>query len=146
VTPTGHTAKESTSRWKSLDDPDWCAKPSSLPYPDYHWNHSYGPTDGAFSRTTRAPDLPAIAALISPRVWLRDVTATVFAICFSGPLIAGWNERFGAIWSLLQSVLFHGGALLVSLAVIILAGLRLASVLDVTTVFDTARGGRLASC
>jgi hypothetical protein len=70
----------------------------------------------------------------------------VFAICFSGPLIAGWNERFGAIWSLLQSVLFHGGALLVSLAVIILAGLRLASVLDVTTVFDTARGGRLASC
>jgi hypothetical protein len=82
--------------------------------------------------------LPAIAALVSPPIWLFPLTGTVFAICFLGLFIAGLNERFGTMWSLLQSVFFQGGALLVSLLVILLAALRLAGVLYVTTVLDTA--------
>jgi hypothetical protein len=81
---------------------------------------------------------PAIAALVVPPAWLVPVTATVFLVCLLALFVAGLNDRFGAMWSLAQTVLFRGGALVVSMLVIVLAILRLAGFTYATTVLDSA--------
>src|SRR5262249_52482497 len=81
---------------------------------------------------------PAIAALLATPVWLVLATSITFAISWFAMFVAGLNERFGIMWSLIQEVFFKGGGMLVSIVVIVLAAARVAGVTYVTTVFDTA--------
>ncbi|MFZ5550868.1 MAG: hypothetical protein ACOZJX_19375 [Pseudomonadota bacterium] len=82
--------------------------------------------------------LPALATLVAPPAWMPQVPAAVLAVCLLALIVSGLNERFGMMWTLAQQVFFQGGALLVSLLVIVLAALRIAGVSYATTVFDTA--------
>lgn len=82
--------------------------------------------------------LPAIVALLMPPFWLLWVTVPALLVCVIGLFVAGLNERFGIMWTLIQAVFFKGGALIVSLLIIVLAALRLMGVTYVTTVLDTA--------
>jgi hypothetical protein len=81
---------------------------------------------------------PGIAAIITPPVWYKWAALCVFVVCFAAFVIAGLNERFGAMWNLRLRVFFTGGSLLVSVIVTALGAARFAGVDYVTTVFDTA--------
>src|SRR5947209_7907941 len=82
--------------------------------------------------------IPAIVALVSPTAFVWHAFIVALAICFAGLFLAGLNERFGAMWTLMQAVFFKGGALIVSMIVIVLGLARLAGNTYVTPVFDTA--------
>ncbi len=95
-----------------------------------------------FTAPFRAPLLlltpPAIITLLAAPVWVRPVAVTSFSICFFVLFVAGLNERFGAMWELVQAVFFKAGAILISVLIIALAAARLVDVTYVTTVFDSA--------
>ena len=82
--------------------------------------------------------VPAIVALVSPTAYVWQLALLALAICFLGLIFAAVNERFGAMWTLLQAAFFRGGALLVSLVVIALGIARLLGSTYVTPIFDTA--------
>jgi hypothetical protein len=82
--------------------------------------------------------VPAIVALISPTAYVVQLTLAALAICFLGLFFAAINERFGAMWTLLQQAFFKGGALLVSLIVIVLGVARVFGNTYVTPIFDSA--------
>lgn len=84
--------------------------------------------------------LPAIATLSARPEWLPVVPAGVLLICFGALFVGGLNERFGMMWRLAQEVFFKGGALLVSVVIVVLAVLRLSGFTYVTTILDTAAG------
>lgn len=92
----------------------------------------------AFQAPLALLTLPAIATLIVPPIWIPSVPIFAAAICIVALLLAGLNDRFGMMWLLLQEIFFKGGALAVSLLIIVLAGLRLWGLTYVTTIFDSA--------
>mgnify|MGYP001443386076 CR=1 FL=1 len=97
---------------------------------------------GSAAVASRAPlallTVPAIATLVVPPVWIPLVPIVAGAACLVALLLAGLNDRFGSMWLLLQETLSKGGALLVSLVLVVLAVLRLADVSYATTIFDSA--------
>jgi len=82
--------------------------------------------------------LPALATLLAPPAWIPLVPIIVVSICAGALLLSGLNERFGIMWLLLQENLFRGGALVISIVAIALAGARLAEITYVTTIFNSA--------
>lgn len=80
----------------------------------------------------------AIVTLLATPVWVKPAAWSTLIVVFVALFVAGLNERFGAMWDLIQGVFFRAGALLVSLVIIILATCRLMQVTYVTTIFDTA--------
>jgi hypothetical protein len=132
----------------------WSTPMDTTRYPDYlsrtELFQSYGPprtnTKGrvllaAITAPLRGPLqlvwLPAVVALVS---WpaLNTIGAAILSI--AALVIAGNDDRFDAMWRLLQMGLFRGGALAVSLAVVAFAAARLAGVSHVTTILDSAAG------
>lgn len=104
---------------------------------------------GLAAATIRAPlmllTLPAIATLVAPPAWVLPVALTAGAVSLCALVLAGVNDRFATMWALFQQALFNGGALLVSLVVVVLAALRLADVSYVTTIFDSAAWWTIAT-
>ena len=88
--------------------------------------------------------LPAIAVLLASAGWVQVYGCIVLGMCFVALFVAGLNERFDTMWTLTQVVFFQGGALIVSVAIIVLAALRLTGVLYVTTILDSAAGQVIA--
>ncbi len=82
--------------------------------------------------------LPAVVALVSWPAWLWRCTIVAAVISFGALVIAGIDDRFDAMWRLLQGGLFRGAALAVSLLVIVLAAARLLGISYVTTILDSA--------
>jgi hypothetical protein len=104
---------------------------------------------GAAAAAVRAPlvllTLPAIATLIAPPAWIPFVPIAAGTLSLVALLLAGLNYRFATMWALFQESLFNGGALLVSLVVVVLAVLRLSHVTYVTTIFDSAAWWTIAT-
>jgi hypothetical protein len=84
--------------------------------------------------------LPALTAILMRPEWLHWGAGIALGFAFFLLVIAGVDDRFSTIWKLFQSGFFRGGALMVSLAVILFAALRVAGVSYVTTVLDSAAG------
>jgi hypothetical protein len=84
--------------------------------------------------------LPAILALFAPPHLLKHFVIAGFLASYFVLLMGGIDTRLDTMWRLLQSFLFRGGALLVSLTVIAIAAARFFDFTYVTTVFDTAEG------
>jgi hypothetical protein len=82
--------------------------------------------------------VPAIATLVVPPVWIPLVPLVVALLCVGAVLLAAFNDRFETMWLLLQEALSKGGASVVSVALVVLAALRLADVSYATTIFDSA--------
>ncbi len=82
--------------------------------------------------------LPALAIVLVPPYWVSWATWIAGGASLLALLVSGANERFGTMWLVTQDVFFRGGALLVSLGVIALAGMRWAGVSYVTTMLDSA--------
>jgi len=87
---------------------------------------------------------PAIVTLLARPDMVTPLTIGTVVISYGVLLMGGFNARLNQMWCLLQSIFFHGGALLVSLIVIALAAARLFGVTYITTIFDTAVGGVIA--
>jgi hypothetical protein len=84
--------------------------------------------------------LPALAIVVVPWYWLNWSLGIGLGMSFVALVIAGIDDRFSAMWNLLQGAFFRGGALIISLGIILLAALRVAGFSYVTTVLDTAAG------
>ncbi len=82
--------------------------------------------------------LPSVVALVSLPAWLWRSTIIAGAISFVALVMAGIDDRFDAMWRLFQRAMFRGGALAVSILVIVFAIARIADVSYVTTVLDSA--------
>ena len=102
------------------------------------WTLLAGSAAVAFRAPLALLTVPAIATLVVPPVWIPFVPLVAGAVCVLAVLLAGLNDRFGTMWLLLQETLSKGGALLVSLVIVVLAVLRLADVSYATTIFDSA--------
>ncbi len=103
---------------------------------------SLGVLLSAVAMPLRAPlallTIPALVTLLTTPASIPLVPGVAFGICLGVLLLSGANERLGFMWLLLQQNLFRGGALLISLVAIALAGARLAQITYVTTIFDSA--------
>jgi hypothetical protein len=82
--------------------------------------------------------LPTIVTLVARRDLLRISFGISAAISVIAAIISGVDDRFSTMWRLLQGAFFRGGALLVSVLVILLGVLRIYGVSYIITVLDSA--------
>jgi hypothetical protein len=82
--------------------------------------------------------LPAVVSLLATPVLLWKTFGIAAAISILAGVFSGVDDRFSAMWTLLQAGFFRGGALLVSALVMVFATLRLDGLSYVTTVLDSA--------
>ena len=81
--------------------------------------------------------LPALVTLVARPYWLWTIFGIAAAISVLAGVISGVDDRFSTMWTLLQAGFFRGGALLVSVLVMVFAALRLSGFSYVTTVLDS---------
>ncbi len=82
--------------------------------------------------------IPSILVLLAPENLLTGLAIFALAISYGILLMSGFDARLNYMWSILQNIFFRGGALIVSLIIIVLAVCRLLGVSYVTTLLDTA--------